>query len=243
MDELTALLGANTYPGRGLVLAGTAHGALVAYFVTGRSPASQQREIRRGAAGELLVSPLGEGADDPLRHYAAARTSDDWLVVGNGRQVDTVLEKLEAGHAPQIALDGLEHEPDAPIFTDRITLVVSRATPVEAVFGVARRSAGGRTTSDIHMLVVREPAPGDAVLLTTYKSDGETIEGGRPFLEASWAAGGAAAEAVNAAPKAVNAAGLLDTVWAALEPRYRVAAMALDPAHGLGGALIRNERR
>ena len=103
MDELTTTLAANAYPGRGLAVVGTADGALIAYFVTGRSPASQQREIRPGAGGELLVSPLGEGADDPLRHYAAARASDRWMVVGNGRQVDTVLEKLEAGQAPQVA--------------------------------------------------------------------------------------------------------------------------------------------
>ncbi len=236
MDALTAVLGANAYPGRGLALVGTTGGALIAYFVTGRSPASQQREIRRGAGGELLVSPLGEGADDPLRHYAAARTSDDWMVVGNGRQVDAVLERLEAGQPPQVALDGLEHEPDGPIFTDRVTIVVSRARPVEAVLGVARRSAGGRTTSDIHTLVVREPAPGDAVLLTTYKSDGETIEGGRPFLEASWAAGGGAADPA-------DAAGLLESVWAALAPQYRVSAMVLDPARGLDSALIKNEKR
>jgi len=229
MDELTAVLGANAYPGRGLALVGTADGALIAYFVTGRSPASQQREIRRGAGGELLVSPLGEGADDPLRHYAAARASDDWMVVGNGRQVDTVLEKLATGHAPQVALDGLEHEPDGPIFTDRITLVISRAKPVEAVFGVARRSAGGRTTSDIHSVVVREPAPGDAVLLTTYRSDGDTIEGGRPFLEAACAA--------------QDAAGLLDAVWVSLSPAYRVAAVVLDSAKGLESALIKNEKR
>jgi len=229
MDELTAVLAANAYPGRGLALVGTSGGALIAYFVTGRSPASQQREIRRGAGGELLVSPLGEGADDPLRHYAAARTSDRWTVVGNGRQVDTVLERLENGQAPQVALDGLEHEPDGPIFTDRITLVVSRAKPVEAVFGVARRSAGGRTTSDIHTLVVREPAPGDGVLLTTYESDGDTIEGGRPFLEAACSAGDGAA--------------LLDAVWSSLAPRYRVAVMVLDPARGLEDALVKNEKR
>ena len=229
MDELTTTLAANAYPGRGLAVVGTADGALIAYFVTGRSPASQQREIRPGAGGELLVSPLGEGADDPLRHYAAARASDRWMVVGNGRQVDTVLEKLEAGQAPQVALDGLEHEPDGPIFTDRITVVVSRAKPVEAVFGAARRSAGGRTRSDIHTVVVREPASGDAVLLTTYKSDGVTIEGGRPFLEAACAA--------------QDPAGLLAGVWASLAPRYRVAAMVLDPARGLDSALIENEKR
>jgi IMP cyclohydrolase len=229
MDELTSLLGQNTYPGRGLVCAGTTDGVLVAYFVTGRSPASQLREIRRGDRGELLVSPLGEGADDPLRHYAAAMASDRWLVVGNGRQVETVLERLEAGKAPQLALGELEHEPDAPIFTDRITLVVPRTEPVQAVFGVARHSAGKRTTSDILAMSIQRPAAGDAVLLTTYRSDGDAIEGGRPFVEAAWDPG--------------DAETLLTAVWSALDPRFRVAAAVIDPARGLDGALIKNEER
>jgi IMP cyclohydrolase len=229
MDDLTAALKANPYPGRGLVCAGTAAGTLVAYFVTGRSAASKQREIRRADDGRLLVKPLGEGADDPLRHYAAAVTSADWLVCGNGRQVDTVLERLAKGQAPEVALGDLEHEPDEPIFTDRITVVVSRRTPVHAVLGAARRSAGVRTTSDIHLVSIGQPAPGDALLLSTYFSDGETIEGGRPFLEVSCPAN--------------DAEELLDAVWAALDSRFRVAAMVVAPARGLDAALIRNEAR
>jgi IMP cyclohydrolase len=224
MDDLTALLAANPYPGRGLVFAGTPAGPLVGYFVTGRSPASREREIK--LAGEaLVVAPLGEGADDPLRHYAAARQSADWLVCGNGRQVDTVLERLENGAVPAIALTDLEHEPDDPIFTDRITIVVSRRDAA-GVFGIARRSLGGRDTSDILTMLVRRPRPGDAVLLTTYQSDGQTIEGGRSFLEA--------------ATGATSASGLLAEVWSSLGRDYRVAAAVADPATSLADARIEN---
>ncbi len=224
MDDLTALLAANPYPGRGLVFAGTPAGPLVGYFVTGRSPASREREIK--LAGEaLVVAPLGEGADDPLRHYAAARQSADWLVCGNGRQVDTVLERLENGAAPAVALADLEHEPDDPIFTDRITLVLSRRNGI-GVFGVARRSRGGRDTSDILTMTVKKPAPGDAVLLTTYWSDGQMIEGGRPFVEA--AAGASDADA------------LLAEVWSSLGADYRVAAMVVDPTKALADAPVEN---
>jgi IMP cyclohydrolase len=224
MDDLTAVLAANPYPGRGLVYAGTPAGPLVAYFVTGRSLASREREIKL-AGGAIVVAPLGEGANDPLRHYAAARASAAWLVCGNGRQVDTVLERLENGAAPAVALADLEHEPDDPIFTDRITLVVSRRDST-GVFGVARRSIGGRDTSDILTMTVRKPSPGDAVLLTTYWSDGRTIEGGRPFIET--------------ATGAADVPGLLGNVWSSLGKDYRVAAMGVDPAKTLADALIEN---
>lgn len=225
MDDLGDALAANRYPGRGLACVGTRDGVLVAYFVTGRSPASRELEIRRDPDGDLIVAPLGPAGDDPLRHYAAATMSPEWLVCGNGLQVATVMDKLAAGRDPAVALDGLEHEPDEPIFTDRITIVVSRPAGHCSVLGVARRSTGQRTRSDVLTLTARDLAAGDGVLLTTYLSDGTTIHGGRPFLEVACAG---------------DAAGLLDTVWSALDPAYRVAVAVIDPARSLDDALIRN---
>ena len=72
---------------------------------------------------------------DPLRHYIAATASPDWLVFGNGAQVSTVAERLAGGEQPSVALDGLEHEPDGPIFTDRITAVMQRPAGRLAVLG------------------------------------------------------------------------------------------------------------
>jgi IMP cyclohydrolase len=226
MEDLDGVLAGNPYPGRGLVCTGTSSGALLGYFVTGRSPASRQREIRRGPGGDLVVAPLGEGADDPLRHYAAATQSDEWLVCGNGRQVTEVSERLAAGMAPAVALDDLEHEPDAPIFTDRITAVVTRRGPAVVVMSAARRSAGGRTASDILTATVRQPADGDGVLLATYRSDGTTIEKGEFCREVACRAG--------------DADGLLEMLWGALDPRFRVAVAVVDPARGLDQAIVRN---
>jgi IMP cyclohydrolase len=221
-----AALRGNAYPGRGLICAGTDGGVLVAYFVTGRSPASQEREIRVGAGGELIVAPLVATADDACRHYEAAIMSPEWLVCGNGRQVATVMDRLAAGHDPAVALDGLEHEPDEPIFTDRITAVVSRKGDGRVVLGVAGRSAGNRTSSDVVTMTMRGLAPGDAVLLTTYRSDGRTIASGRPPVEV---------HCDDADPGS-----LLETVWAALDPALRVSAVVIDPAKALDQALIRN---
>jgi len=54
---LSGVLAANPYPGRGILCARYADGAVVAgYFVTGRSDASREREIRTTDTAELAVA-------------------------------------------------------------------------------------------------------------------------------------------------------------------------------------------
>jgi hypothetical protein len=75
-------------------------------------------------------------------------------------------------------------------------------------------------------MTVRDLEPREAVLLTTYRSNGQTIAGGQPFIETGCAAR--------------DGAELLDEIWSALNPAYRVAAMVLPVAAGMDGALVRN---
>jgi hypothetical protein len=68
------------------------------------------------------------------------------------------------------------------------------------------------------MTCVRQWEPGNAVLLTTYHSDGETIHGGQPLIETR--------------SDAPDGAALLDEVWSSLNPAYRVApALDRTPCH------------
>jgi IMP cyclohydrolase len=226
-SSLGQALAHNPYPGRGILCARTGNGDVVAgYFVTGRSDASREREIRRTDTGELSVAAKADVGFDPLRHYIAATASPDWLVFGNGAQVSTVAERLARGTAPAVALDDLEHEPDAPIYTDRITAVMQRPRGRLVVLGAARRSLAERSCSNVITLTARDLEPGEALLLTTYLSDGDVIDGGRPVLETQCAAG--------------DDAELLDEIWSSLNPAYRVAAMVLPAAAEPYEALIRN---
>jgi len=59
---------------------------------------------------------------------------------------------------------------------------------------------------------------GQGVLLTTYRSDGTEVAVAAPFDEVS--------------VTAEDSPQLLDQVWSALNPAYRVAAAVLDPVHG-----------
>lgn len=225
--SLNGVLAANPYPGRGIICARTGDGNVVGgYFVTGRSDASREREIRLIDGGELAVAARSDVGFDPLRHYVAATSSPDWLVFGNGAQVSTVAERLAAGEPPSVALDNLEHEPDEPIYTDRITAIMQRPSGLLAVLGAARRSTAARSNSNIVTMTVRDMEPGEAVLLTTYFSDGKIINGGQPFIEAS--------------SSAYEGEDLLDEIWSSLNPAYRVAAMVIPIAEGIESALVRN---
>ncbi|OIJ68425.1 IMP cyclohydrolase [Streptomyces mangrovisoli] len=225
MDLLDDVLADNEYPGRGVLWCTTGDGtALCAYFLTGRSPASQARTLRLTDAGELVVAPTDAGEHDHLRHYVAARQSANWLVFGNGEQVSTVADRLARGQAPLLALDGLDYEPDPPIFTPRLT-VVTDTEGRQAWFGAARHSAGDRTATNRLTLHVSDLAPHGGVLMTTYRSNGQEVATGAPFAEIR--------------TTAETRTDLLDQLWSALPPHLRIAAAVFTPGD-LAGADIRH---
>ncbi|MFE6940638.1 IMP cyclohydrolase [Streptomyces chartreusis] len=224
MEHLRQVLEANPYPGRGVLWARTRSGALCGgYFLTGRSPASRSRVLLRGE-GELTVAPSSPTERDSLRHYSAVREGADWLVFGNGEQVATIAERLGDGALPTVALDELDYEPDPPIFTPRISVVVGLGTPGTAWFGAARRSSSRRPASNRLTLSVTDLEAGDCVLMTTYVSDGREITTGAPFVEARIDAG--------------DRDEFVDEIWTSLDPGLRVAAAAFEPGQ-VEAAVIR----
>jgi IMP cyclohydrolase len=134
-----------------------------------------------------------------------------------------VADRLTAGQPPALALDGLDYEPDPPIFTPRLT-VIADGSDGRTWFGAARRSNGDRTAANRLTLQVSDLAPGEGVLMTTYRSDGHDIATGSPFIEVRTAA--------------ESRTDLLEELWQALPPRLRIAA-AVFSAGGLGHADIR----
>ncbi|MEU9607717.1 IMP cyclohydrolase [Streptomyces sp. NPDC048057] len=132
----------------------------------------------------------------------------------------------DGGRRTVEALGGLEYEPDPPIHTPRITVVVDLRAGREAWFGGARRSRGGRAAADVVTLAVRDLEPGDAVLMRTYRSDGQRVETAEPFVEVRTGAG--------------SRDELLEEVWGALASEFRVAAAVFEPGR-LTEAAVRHE--
>jgi IMP cyclohydrolase len=162
------------------------------------------------ADDELLVGPTTPTGHDPLRHYTAATATEDRLVFGNGEQVSQVTDKLLGGASAVDSLTGLDYEPDPPIPTSRIAILLARDGGRIAVLGAARPSRAARQTTSLMTLTVPSPEPGQAVLMTTYQSDGETVSVGEPFAEVT--------------VKAIDAEPLADEVWSAPTRQFRVAA-------------------
>jgi IMP cyclohydrolase len=212
------------YPGRVLVIARTADGTPAAvYALTGRSESSRRRQMIQLSPVELRVSPLDDQGHDNLRHYTAALSDERWTVLGNGTQVGVVFDRLFAGLPPALALDDISYELDPPIYTPRITAVISRSSGT-VWLGAARRPVGARSTADITVTAVRDMAVTDALSLTTYDSDGTSVAVSATVRE--YATGAATPEE------------LLDEVWSSLDPAYRVGAALFRPMNGAAATLV-----
>ena len=131
--ELEAIVGG--YPGRGLLLHTSADLRQTwMYFITGRSESSRSRRIRVDPHA-LLVEPTGcEAERDRLRHYTCARRTEDGLVIGNGDHVDVIADRLISGLATTEVVADIVPEPDPPIFTPRIAMIIGATVEMFSVF-------------------------------------------------------------------------------------------------------------
>ena len=118
MQKLTDILRNNTYPGRGIVVGKDT----VYYFIMGRSENSRNRIFELTDDG-IRTSAFDESkVEDPsLIIYHPVRTMGDALVVTNGDQTDTIVEK----GCFRGALMTRQYEPDAPNNTPRISAIVN----------------------------------------------------------------------------------------------------------------------
>jgi IMP cyclohydrolase len=151
------LLSVMPYPGR-IIIIGASPGAervIVAYAVTGRSPASQARRLTfEGSA--VWTEPLDEdtvkkGNSDLLIYRAIA--IDRRIALSNGRQTDDIARVLkQAGEEDRPedilsrSLENWTYEPDSPHFTPRINGCVLTGGAAGLSI-VKRRQDGARLAS------------------------------------------------------------------------------------------------
>ena len=205
MNVETALSDA-PYPGRGLIIFRTeGEGLCAVYWLTGRSAASRSR-LLVGDGPNLVVTNLLGVANDPLRHYRAARRDGLQHIVGNGDHVDTLAAELNDGAAPFDALRTLNPEPDPPLFTARIAAIVGGDT--DHVFVGAARSVPLASHTDHIAINAERIDPEQGILIATYSGDPES-----PTVWAIplWI------DTAPTLPKQLRAA------WGALNPSFRVA--------------------
>ncbi len=226
-------------PNRGFVLGRNEHGHIMQlYWIMGRSEGSQNRvfladgaKVRTAAADESIVK-----GDPNLLIYNAIRPYDALTIVTNGDQTDTIFEgfnvkgSVAVSDAFSSALEGRYCEPDAPIFTPRISgvqgtlykvyLSVLKAEPfVKEVWQNKGEDSGYDKNKFPTVRNTFEVAlqPGYGACLTTYMPDSQELPSfeGEPLIM----------------PMQGELEEVMDTFWNKLEPQWRVslAGRVIDP--------------
>lgn len=177
-SEISKILSANAYPGRGLMMGLSPNGeALVClYFIMGRSENSRNRVfyqkdglLRIGFHDESLVS------DASLILYRPMARVKDQLIASNGDQTDTIEQALLDGGSFESALRSRAFEPDAPLFTPRISGLADIRSGAYRLSILKSGDAQGR--SCLRFFFDYEPLPGLGHLIHTYRHDGNPPPG------------------------------------------------------------------
>jgi len=221
----------NSYPGRGLVVgrASDAAGWILVYWIMGRSESSRSRRfVVEGAT--LRTEPT-----DPskMRHadrevYEAMLDLPGRHLVGNGEQVRTVHDHLEAGGRFDDALARCEREPDAPNYTPRITALLDlRAAEPALALSVLKANPVDPVHTDRSTFRPAPPPAGLGLALTTYQGDGAPLPSfrGEPLL----------------LPLPGSIDEVLDRYWEALDASNRVSLAVKSISSGAAGPIrVRN---
>lgn len=126
-EKTDEVLKQNYYVGRGILAGQTknSHDIFLAYMLTGRSENSKNRQLIK-RDGKLITKVFDETkVEDPsLIIYTALCEYQNSLILTNGDQTDTIYENIKSGMPFELSLDEREFEPDPPIFTPRISMLV-----------------------------------------------------------------------------------------------------------------------
>jgi IMP cyclohydrolase len=218
----------NPYPGRGLVVGRAADGAswLMIYWIMGRSAQSRNRSFVAEDTC-LRTEPVDPSlVDDPsLIIYEAMLEAPPLYVVGNGDQVRTLYDALQADISFDDALAGCEREPDAPHYTPRISAMLDLDTFIgQLTLSILKANAADPAHTDRITYRPAPPPAGFGMGLTTYLGDANPLPSfqGDPLL----------------LPCQGTVEEVLQTYWQALDADNRIAiAVKQIPADGGTGAL------
>lgn len=175
-------LKSNTYPGRGIVIGQSDDGkyAVTAYFIMGRSVNSRNRIFV--AEGENMRTQAHDPAlltDPSLVIYYPVRTFQGGMIVTNGDQTDTISSRLsQGGETAACFIEALRtrtFEPDSPLFTPRISGIISYKEGGFEYWLSILKSTGGDPAAAQRQFFSYDSMPGLGHFIHTYKCDGDPV--------------------------------------------------------------------
>ena len=162
----------NKYPGRVLIAGNSNDGSIIAaYAIMGRSENSRNR-IFTLEDGYLKTKAFDESkVEDPsLIIYNAGIKLNNYFILTNGDQSDTIKEELINGGSLTTALLKREYEPDSPAYTSRISALFDERTNTSSL------SIIKKANDACERVIWNYPViKGKAHIIHTYLSDGNPL--------------------------------------------------------------------
>ena len=179
MKTAQTYLNGNTYPGRGLLIGQHCDGqhAVLAYFIMGRSENSRNRVFTTDGSG-LRTYPFDPSRmkNPSLVIYSPVRVLGNQIIVTNGDQTDTIYEHLSEGKSFEDALRTREYEPDEPLFTPRISgLLTKKRNSFSYKLSILKASESAQKVCQRFFYEYNEPVVGEGHLIHTYLRDGNPV--------------------------------------------------------------------
>ncbi|MEQ2455296.1 IMP cyclohydrolase [Flavonifractor hominis] len=174
--DLTALLRANPYPGRGIVIGSSPDGdkSVIAYFIMGRSENSRNRVFVETPDGiRTQAFDPSKMTDPSLIIYAPVRVFGTSTIVTNGDQTDTIREGLAAGKSFAEALATRTFEPDEPNYTPRISGLVQKNGAY--TLSILKSADGDPASCRRYFFDYEAPLAGQGHFIHTYMGDGTPL--------------------------------------------------------------------
>ena len=232
-QDLCALLRANSYPGRGILLGRSADGknAVIAYFIMGRSENSRNRVFEETPDGIRTKAFDESRMTDPslIIYHPVRRLENGMTIVTNGDQTDTIRDALAQGHCYRHALNTRTFEPDGPNWTPRISGVVKPDGSYN--LSILKSLDGDPACCCRYFFEYGSPIAGTGHFISTYQGDGSPL----PSF---------AGEPVAVEVDAPDASALEKALWESLNEENKVSLFVdyIDLEQGTHHTVIHNKQ-
>ncbi len=179
MLDLKQELSENAYPGRGIVIGKTPDGkkAVTAYFIMGRSSNSRNRIFATEGEGIRTEAFDPSKLEDPsLIIYAPVRVLDNYTIVTNGDQTDTIFEGMSKGETFEQSLRVREFEPDGPNYTPRISGIMKvENNTFHYAMSILKSNNGNPDACNRYTFTYENPVNGEGHFIHTYMHDANPL--------------------------------------------------------------------
>lgn len=178
----------NEYPGRGMVIGRSPNGKkyIQVYWIMGRSENSRNRVFEvEGNFVRTRAFDESKMTDPSLIIYYPIKTVEDYHIIGNGDQTDTIFDYMVNGNTFESSLNTREFEPDYPNFTPRISGIIDLSKENASYsMSLLKTVNGDGNMCQRNFYHYSSFLEGFGHCIHTYKEDGNPIPSfeGEPFV-------------------------------------------------------------